>query len=310
MTNSRLDLASAIPLDHPLVVYLEPTNVCNYSCTFCPESFPDYADQAGYYQQMPWNIFSKAVEDIKSWCRPDVIRFFFEGEPLLHPRLCKMISMARDMDLADRYELTTNLSLLTPDLAKSLVTSGLTYLRISVFGLDNESYATATGTRKWNAFSTFHRARILREARDKAGVGMEIHAQLINGSPEDEEKFQILYANVADRADIKPLHNWGSSDPRLVQLGQPVDAPLRSVCPQPFYVLLIKANGDTTSCCADWNGKLVSGNVLTNSLEDIWNSPARRNLESLHLAGRRGEIPSCASCTIPEQMPDVIPVRS
>lgn len=42
----RIDLVSSIPLAGPLAVYVEPTNLCNFKCVFCPESFANFKEQS------------------------------------------------------------------------------------------------------------------------------------------------------------------------------------------------------------------------------------------------------------------------
>ena len=127
----RIDLSSAIPLDAPLTIYVEPTNVCNLSCDFCPQSLEDYKERAGYHQHMPLQLFASLMEEIKAM-RIRSLKLYFFGEPLMHPdigEICRLAATA-----CDRVELTTNLIPLTHAKAKAIVESGIHYIRVSWYG--------------------------------------------------------------------------------------------------------------------------------------------------------------------------------
>ena len=127
----RIDLAQSIPLDVPLTIYVEPTNVCNLSCDFCPQSLEDYKERAGYHQHMPLQLFASLMEEIKAM-RIRSLKLYFFGEPLMHPDIGEMCRLAAAA--CDRVELTTNLIPLTPAKARAIIKSGIHYIRVSWYG--------------------------------------------------------------------------------------------------------------------------------------------------------------------------------
>jgi radical SAM protein with 4Fe4S-binding SPASM domain len=301
--NPRIDLSVAIPLAQPLSMFVEPTNVCNFACPICPESFDDYEKKAGYYGQMSEQVWHQFMGNVLAWgFRLKVLRMYFEGEPLLNPKLPQMIADVSRFGLADRTEITTNGSRLNERTSRQLLESGLSYIRISVYGTDNRGYELATGS-ACTLDNILRNARELRQMRDRCLSRLDIHAQLVSDTA-DQDLFFKQWAPIADQCDVKQMHNWGSADSRLVQLGQGTEAP--KVCSRLFYELALHANGDVSTCCVDWNRKLVIGSILKESLRDIWQGEALAKIQGMHLAGRRGEIPSCASCTIPAQQKDNI----
>lgn len=46
----------------------------------------------------------------------------------------------------------------------------------------------------------------------------------------------------------------------------------RKVCRYPFTHMTVKSNGEVVVCCADWMRNTLIGNVMSNSMEEIWNS--------------------------------------
>jgi radical SAM protein with 4Fe4S-binding SPASM domain len=296
----RSDLTMQIPLPAPFVMFLEPTNVCNFRCPICPESFDDFAKQAGYYERMNRQTWQKVYGDLDGWCQMRTMRFYAEGEPLLNPHLDEIISQARPHTL--RTELTTNASRLNEDWAERLVRCGLQYCRISIYATTDVKYELATGSR-FKASEIRRNVQTLRTVRDRMGSETpRIYCELVSQEP-DEATFRKQYETVADDLGLKVLHNWGGTAAPLVQLGQQMKTEKR-VCPKPFYEIVVKANGDVSVCCGDWNGHLKIGNVHEEHLRDIWNGPAANRIRDLHRSDKREELDACRGCTLIYSQPD------
>jgi radical SAM protein with 4Fe4S-binding SPASM domain len=45
----------------------------------------------------------------------------------------------------------------------------------------------------------------------------------------------------------------------------------KNMCPWIYYSMVILASGDVVPCCRDVTGRFVMGNLLTQSLDEIWN---------------------------------------
>lgn len=142
-----------------------------------------------------------------------------------------------------------------------------------------------------------------------------LFANYLQESPEGEAAFRAMYTGLVDEIGIDFRHNWNGSDDRRDQLVsisyQPDESKQqqafqhqKQACPEPFYTMAIKANGEVTPCCTDWNGKMKIGNVKTQSLQEIWDGEALRRIQSLHVAKRRSEIESCRDCTMIYHFPD------
>jgi radical SAM protein with 4Fe4S-binding SPASM domain len=301
----RTDLGKAVPLPRPFTVFIEPTNVCNFRCDMCPESFPDYRERAGYYKRMPAPLYEKILADLKELGPIKALKFYFEGEPLLNPELPEMIRMAREMGVANRLELTTNASLITESVARRLVGAGLDYVRISIYALEDVAYQEVTAS-KYTAALVKDNLRRFREIRDATGATKPIlYAQWLEQDAEADARFLSEYSKIVDETGIEPRHNWNGSDDRLVQIGGAGKHP-KQACPEPFYTLAIKANGDVSACCIDWSGKLVIGNAATSSVKDLWEGEELRRIQEAHIAKRRDELPGCRGCTLIYNFPDNI----
>lgn len=315
----RVNLAEAVPLPAPFVLFIEPTNVCNFRCVACPESFPDYQQLAGYYQRMPMSLYQKLIKDMKEIAPIKAVKFYHEGEPLLNPELATMIRMVVDEGITDRTELTTNASLLSEKRAIELIESGLKYITISIYSVEEKDHRTITQN-KIGPQQIAQNVANLRRIRDMRALKTPlIRAQYLHESPEGEAAFREAYRGIADDLGVQFRHNWNGSDNRDNQLVTISYAPdeagrqnefrhRKETCPEPFYTLCIKANGDVTPCCIDWDGKLKVGSVLTHSLKEIWRGEALYQIQRMHVAKRRSEVVACRDCTWIYNFPDNLDV--
>ncbi len=312
----RPSLVSSLPLALPLGMYIEPTNVCNFKCRFCPESFSDYSETVGGKFHMEFSLFERIVGQIKSMGRLKVLRFYMLGEPLLHPDLPRMVQLAVRESIAERTELTTNATALTADKSRQLIAAGLDYLRISIYAVAQARNEHITQA-KISVQRILENVKTFRKLRDEAGGKRPfLYVKMIDScSDEENAAFLQMYGDVADECTLEKPMNWNSFEERNLLVSAYADDARKlrdkdlfpfqkKVCPFPFYTMVINANGDVTACCVDWNKNTRVGNVHNNSVHEIWHGQAFREFRRMHLENRRAENPSCQNCTYLFTSPD------
>ncbi len=280
---SRLDLAAAVPLAAPLTVYVEPTNRCNLSCEFCPQSLPDYKERAGYWQHIDIDLYRKVIKEIGELGIKSLKLYFF-GEPLLHPEIGEICFLAHQV--CDRVELTTNAMALTEKKAQELIDAELDYLRVSVY-MDIP-----------NPVNVVRNVRRLHELRGDKTKPF-IFAKVFNQAEAD--KIRPFYAEIVDEIGWEGLHSIGSD---MIQIGK-LHGP-QIACPYPFYNLAVKSNGDVVPCCVAWEKSLIVGNVKDQTLAEIWAGEPLARIHRLHLSGRAGELAACKNCDTMFNSPDSV----
>src|SRR4030042_2646596 len=78
----------------PIQVSIEPTNICNFKCSFCNQSAPDHFDKrkAGMIDLTDYKVILKKI---KKECKNlKIISLTLDGEPFLHKGLPQMIKEA------------------------------------------------------------------------------------------------------------------------------------------------------------------------------------------------------------------------
>ncbi|MEI8246728.1 MAG: radical SAM/SPASM domain-containing protein [Lentisphaerota bacterium] len=307
----RQVLADIIPLQTPFLLFLEPTNLCNFKCKFCPTGNTDLLKKVGRRPiSMSMALLKKIVKDLKEFPEPlKSLVLYKDGEPLLHPEFPEMYRYLKDSGVAKQFRVTSNGSLLNPELNRRLIDAGLEWIRISVEAVSAEKYLEFSSY-KLDYEKFIDNLRDLYERRNQC----HIHIKIINiGLTEEEkEKFFSDFSSICDTCGIENPHGWSNGDMKDFTLGGEqvsMDGiPLleRDVCPQPFFSLAINSNGTVSICCVDWAHETVIGDLNKNSLKEIWNGNELYEFRMMHLEHRRQENNACAECNFIKTLPDDI----
>jgi hypothetical protein len=100
------------------------------------------------------------------------------------------------------------------------------------------------------------------------------------------------------------MEHWTGNDGVNLMLKEPTVGfnsvsplkPERMVCPFPFYMLQIDAEGRVTVCTADWQMGACVGDASKDSLKAIWEGQPLRDLRVLMLREGRQAHPTCGAC--------------
>jgi MoaA/NifB/PqqE/SkfB family radical SAM enzyme len=311
-SQSRLDLAIASPLPAPMTIYVEPTKICNFRCTYCPESFPDYKNKAGGLFKMGLPEFELISSQIAELGRLKTLNFYMMGEPFSNKLLPDFISIAKRKNIADRVIVTSNGTLLDKGMSRRVMDSGLDYLRISIYGATQERMTAVTQNRfllsKVRAnIKTLYELRNLAKRKKPA-----IYVKMIDSlDVVENSKFLDLFSGICDESVIEPVMNW--DDPEEGNLSGLSSKELsdsayfrhkKSVCPFPFYTLVIHSDLKVSVCCVDWAKRAIVGNLAHQSLREIWLGDALRDFRIAHLSRQRHTLEACKNCSFLHTAPD------
>ncbi len=304
----RVRLADVVPLSTPFTLNIFPSNICNFRCRYCAQSLgTEYLKKTYDFPQimMDLSVMEKVVAQAKEFPEPlKLISFMGHGEPLCNRQLPEMIQMVKEAHITQRTDIITNASLLTPDYSRRLIDAGLDVLRVSLQGLSSKAYYETSGVRL--DFEEFcENLAWFYEHRGSCKLYVKVvDAALDNG---EEEAFYQRFDSITDRMfidRIKPVYagvEYTESEKDLSVDRYGKQHGKRIVCPQPFYMLSVWANGDVTPCDALYKASLL-GNVTSSTLKELWESNLKRDFCKAQLEGKRGTIPACSQCCAPEDV--------
>ena len=97
------NLADVLPLSTPFSLQIDPTNLCNFKCTFCPWGHPDLLKSVGRPTgMMDYGLFEKIVKDIKQFDKKiRKVSLYKDGESLMHEKFPQMILHLKNSDVCD-----------------------------------------------------------------------------------------------------------------------------------------------------------------------------------------------------------------
>jgi len=288
----RINLRDAVPLSKPFTVLFEPASVCNFKCICCFQNDPEFHDHLPK-GLMKFEDFMKIADDLAEWegGRLKVVRIIGFGEPLLNRETPRMVKYLKTLDIADRIEITTNASLMTPAVSQRLIESGLDYIRCSIYAVDQKrhEHLTQNRIRIEKIESNIATLKKMREAA--RSYDPFIYVKMLESRDVLENAlFLEKYSVIADEAALEKPHQWLSNTARP-------DGRVRSVCPQPFKMLSIHFNGDVILCDPDWKGNTCIGNALSDNISTLWGGDNIRKFWRMQLENRRRENKSCRHCS-------------
>jgi wyosine [tRNA(Phe)-imidazoG37] synthetase (radical SAM superfamily) len=292
----------------PLLINLEPTNLCNLRCPFCPVS--QNATNPGVSRGcMEMELFHRIVEDIASF-RPE-IALNMGGESTLHPELERMIEVLKAAGLY--VFLDTNATRLPPRLCSRMIDARLDKI---VFCLDGDSKASYEAMRVRGRFEeTVENIRRFLSLRRQKGsrlpytVIKNIRYYDPNVSAEFPARFAELFADCPpDEFRFTWADHWPGS--HREQLAAPYAAePYRddySPCINLWKKLAISWDGMVFVCCLDLNRTVPIGSVQELGVRGVWNAARMQQLRASHARGEQADLSLCRNCNQIRRRPDGI----
>ena len=249
-------------------VYLEITNVCNLSCSFCPGT----KRKKHFITAEEFSLLAGRLAGHTEYLYLHVM-----GEPLLHPQLEELLHIAADFGF--KLCLTTNGTLLDRALPTLLAARNLHKISVSLHsfegneGGDLDSYVS----------------RCARACAALAEHGVICALRLWNEGGKNEKNAQIFALlsqefekNVAEiPLDVRGNRKLG---PRLyLESAEKFDWPDLTAAEGGVEFCLglrqqaaVLCDGTVVPCCLDGEGQIALGNLFTQPLEEILSSTRAR----------------------------------
>lgn len=298
---NRTKLEEVIPLNVPFTVFVDPSDICNFKCKFCPTGDRELMKEIERNSMiMDFDLYKKVIDDLCELEKPiKVLRLYKDGEPLLNPRFADMIRYAKERGCAEQIDTTTNASLLDPEKNLEIIEAGLDRINISINGLSDESYKEFT---RHNVKFDKLVENITHFYKHRKNCLVLIKMVGDNLSREEHERFYDIFGNIADRIFIEHVAPcWPTFEMTDVAPNQSVGIYGQEisevvVCPYIFYSLSINSDGSVSLCFLDWGKKMVVGDIKREHFKDIWNGKKLFEYRKMHLMKERKQHPVCGVC--------------
>lgn len=298
-------LYKTLPISTPLDIDLYISNICNFKCNYCMQSErPDVFNRAGYKKEfMSLDTLTLATEQIKEF--PQKVKQIVLcglGEPILNKDLPAMIREIRRANITETVMVITNASILTPDLSRELIDSGLQVLRISLQGVTAKKYMEISQAKiDWDEY--YGNIRYFSEIKGNCKLKVKVADTALE--PGDEEKFYRLFGDISDAVAVE--HIFDLHTPMGMDYHIPLVETDRSrfghelrdikVCWIPFIRMVVHPDGDVEPCCV--SRFRILKNIREVPLAEQWSSAALNKMRESFLKHQYSEYPVCADCHLP-----------
>lgn len=265
-------------------VYVEITNICNKSCSFCPKT-------KRKLRQMSLDEFKKVADKIAPLTK--YIYYHLMGEPLTHPLLCSFINYATSLGL--KSAVTTNGSLLK-EKGDELIKSGAYKINISLHSFES-------GTDK--DFDNYIESCLdFADRASKSGilVVFRLWNKGADGTHNDKienriiEKFGPPEATsprgmrLRDKLHLEYGDRFVWPDTSADDLGEDV------FCYGLQDHIGILSDGSVVPCCLDHEGDITLGNAFYEDLVDILNGKRAEAMRAARKTKKASE-ELCRKCS-------------
>lgn len=305
-SRERVDLGAVVPLEVPFSVQIDVCSACNMKCSFCFHSDLSAIEQAKVkFGLMPYELFCKIIDDMKTeWTgtgkKVKKLRLFKVGEPLLHPDICGMIRYAKNAEVAECIEITTNGTLLNKDLSRNLVQSGLDILNVSVNGINEKQYQDVC---QYDLDIEEFRKNIKFFYENKEQCNVFLKYSDIGYTQDEKNEFYHMFENCCDEIFVETISStlWmdtsaGNKIKKAARGTYGQELKEKKVCPFLFTTLVINDAGIAHLCCVDWKSQYILGDLRKESIADIWNGEKLRAYQCMHLKNGKNSIKICKKC--------------
>lgn len=310
----RQNLIDIIPLKKPFTLLVEPSNYCNFKCIQCFQSIQCDNYLKEHRGLIDMELYQEIINQFKAWegGKLKVLKLSLYGEPFTHPDFCEMLRIAKEADIAERIETTTNASLITEEIAEKLVDYGMDYIRVSIYGGNQKRYQEVTNSKQADITSIYGNLEMIQKIKAEKGLDKPfVSAKMLDTFTEENQEFLDKFSKVADEVYIDKPHNWIAHEEKSFirslykkeqeeALKQDLDntSSGRIACPMPFTTLAIRSDGAVSPCCVDWVGGTNLGNIVEENIKDIWNGEKMYQFRKMQLENRRYENESCKKCEL------------
>jgi MoaA/NifB/PqqE/SkfB family radical SAM enzyme len=276
----------------PGKLVLETVSVCNLRCPVCRLG-AGQIDRANDAKQpfMSMDLFEK----ICSECSPFVKHTYLHlwGEPTMHPKLGEMIKRVKQFSTID---LATHGMFITEKMAEEIALCDT--ISVSIDGIGQDVYE------KYRVRGDYDKAMRGMKLLAKAAPGRVNWTWVLFSFNEHQiDEARKIASEIGVNVGFKPPYLLDERSQKEMlpkgteylrytfdSEGTPVLKSNRYNCREFWETVYVVPNGDVVTCCYDFNNMIVCGNVMKDTLPDVWNGKVYQNLRTEHLARRLNKV--------------------
>lgn len=288
----------------PSFISIESSSVCNLSCPECAIGTHKTLRQS---KSISLDLYKRIIHEAKDYVFD--VQLFFQGEPFLNKNIDEMVRIARESRVAT--VISTNGTLLTLDLSKRLIESGLDRLIVSIDGTTQDVYETyRVGGQLEKVLDNVKELVRLKKEKKSMFPLIEFQMVVFRHNEHQISDFKRLAKTVgADFSTLKTAQIMDyENKPELIPTQEKfsryifrdgkwqLKKPMHNRCRRIYQGCVINSDGKVSVCCFDKVPDYPVGDLNESTLSVIWNSDEFNDFRQKVVADR-ASIKICHNCS-------------
>lgn len=266
-------------------VRIETTNFCPAHCVMCPRD-----SLTRLKGVMDMDLFKRVVDDA---VQHEITSIFIGGfgEPLTDPLLEERIKYIKSVDPSIFVNFITNGILWTEKRSQRLIESGLDEVRFSIYATTREVFEKVHRGIDFDQVMTNVNRLIAMKKQFGNKPAVLVYWLELDENKHQYEDWKTYWIERADAIEAWKPHNWSDAfrfrevPQKKVSCGRPKTGPLQ-----------VQWDGTVIPCCWDYDGKMLLGDLNTQTIEEVMKGAPYEDLRDAHAKGEFERYPFCNQC--------------
>ena len=259
----------------PSIFVFETVLGCNLRCTECAVGSKRVKRKYGHMTLEQYYLLAGKIKPYVQY-----LYLHLWGEPMLNRNIYSMI---RHASRFTKTNISTNANFLDVNKAHDLISSGVTDIIVSIDGVTQPVYEKHR--RQGDVSAALKGLVYLANFNEKLGKPARIIPQYIvfEHNVHEMQAFKAICNELGLNASFKAPYLRADSVLKASgipeytrQIKEEPELRKREMkkCPSARETMTILLDGQVVACCYDHNGVTNFGNLYTQGVEEVWNSPA------------------------------------
>jgi radical SAM protein with 4Fe4S-binding SPASM domain len=247
---------------------------------------------------MEFSLFKKIIDEWAPFLR--YLSFDGPGETIMNPEAFPMIRYAKSKGV--RVMLSTNATLLDEDCTNAVLDSGADLIIFSVNGATPEVYGAVHGRPCYEQAVSNIRRFLSRKLERQAPILVSLQMVRLPETVSQVEQFYRQWRHIKGVDFVRVKKDVVcNEDMRLEDHGQRIRR--RNPCSRLWHgPVFIETNGDVYASPGVLYKAEPVGNMLRESLAEIWNNERMQTMRRAHIAGDVSGLTECLRCAYPRPL--------
>jgi radical SAM protein with 4Fe4S-binding SPASM domain len=260
----------------PKVLRIEPASKCNLGCVHCPTGTIEM--ERGI---MSLDIFQKILIEIKENKENiKVIVLYHGGEPFLNKNFFKMVKEIKEINNNFYIKTVSNGTVLNEKIIDQIVSSDIDLIEFSLDGYSSEDSEKIR--KNSNTNKIIENLKKILEKKKK--LKKKLKLQICNTQFILDKKNSVLpntpdwILEIFKNEDVTYKNFFAMQWPAMYEKELNefdkilIDEDDKNYCDHVVNTITIRSDGSIVPCCYDLTTQLHMGNIMNDSLKNIWNN--------------------------------------